>query len=223
MPWPKGQMRTPTWLSEYVRSDVARERARQLGLANRTHGATTPGTPLFPTYRSWQAMKRRCDNPRDTYYASYGGRGITYDPRWTAFEVFLADMGPRPEGRTLDRIDSDGNYGPDTGRWATRSEQAKNRKWNPVPANAARRAKCAAARVASAVPSDSQGERDAVARRAARARGDVADVAAKVGGCGRGEQAFRAHCRQGGEGPARDIHPVGRGGILELHHPRAAI
>jgi predicted RNA-binding Zn-ribbon protein involved in translation (DUF1610 family) len=85
-------------------------------------------------------MKRRCSSPKDTYYANYGGRGIAYDPRWSTFEAFLADMGPRPEGRTLDRVNRDGNYGPDNCRWATHSEQAKNRNWDPAPAVAGARA-----------------------------------------------------------------------------------
>jgi hypothetical protein len=93
-----------------------------------------PGSPLHPTYNSWRSMKHRCDNPNDRYFAHYGGRGITYDPRWSSFDSFLADVGPRPFDRTLDRIDRDGNYQPGNVRWATASEQMKNRDWDPRPA-----------------------------------------------------------------------------------------
>ena len=73
-------------------------------------------------------MKRRCNNPNQNDYQYYGGRGITYDPAWETFEGFLADMGPRPDGMTLDRIDVDGNYCKDNCRWANSKTQRDNRK-----------------------------------------------------------------------------------------------
>lgn len=81
-----------------------------------------------PTHYSWRAMRTRCDNPNFKYFSYYGGRGITYCPAWKTYEGFLADMGERPEGTTLDRIDSDGNYEPANCRWATKSEQMRNRR-----------------------------------------------------------------------------------------------
>jgi len=84
------------------------------------------------TRTSWQMMLQRCTNPNATGYENYGGRGIAVCGRWRAsFEDFLADMGERPEGRTLDRIDVDGNYEPDNCRWATPVEQRHNRRIPP--------------------------------------------------------------------------------------------
>lgn len=81
-----------------------------------------------PTYRSWKAMIQRCTNPNAINYANYGGRGVTVAPEWRSFQQFLADMGERPEGTSLDRIDVNSGYGPGLCRWATRKEQAQNRR-----------------------------------------------------------------------------------------------
>lgn len=78
------------------------------------------------TYRSWQKMLARCRNPNSSAWKDYGGRGIAVCERWHSFTNFLADMGERPEGRSLDRIDVDGNYEPDNCRWATPREQRNN-------------------------------------------------------------------------------------------------
>ncbi len=78
------------------------------------------------TYHSWEGMKQRCLNPKATKYPEYGARGITVCERWRRFENFLLDMGVRPEGKTLDRIDGNGNYEPDNCRWATPLEQQQN-------------------------------------------------------------------------------------------------
>jgi len=89
--------------------------------------------PLFmPTqvssYNSWYGMKRRCDCPKQTGYERYGGRGITYDPKWSTFEGFYEDMGERPGSNyDLDRIDNEGNYCKENCHWAPHSENCKNR------------------------------------------------------------------------------------------------
>ncbi len=88
---------------------------------------TTHGWSRTPEYKAWQSMIQRCTNPKNHAYARYGGRGITVCDRWLAgFDAFLADMGPRPEGHSLDRVDVNGNYEPRNCRWATLSEQNAN-------------------------------------------------------------------------------------------------
>lgn len=89
--------------------------------------ATTHGLSHSPEYRVWLSMIQRCTNPKRNGYGRYGGRGILVCDRWSAFENFLSDMGPRPSlQHSLDRIDGDGNYEPGNCRWATQVEQMRN-------------------------------------------------------------------------------------------------
>lgn len=100
------------------------KRVQPLGsTGKRTHGMSDT-----PTYQSWLSMRARCLNSNNVGYQHYGGRGITIDPRWDSFENFLADMGEKPNGLTLDRKDVNGNYVASNCRWATPFEQIHNRR-----------------------------------------------------------------------------------------------
>lgn len=85
-----------------------------------------------PGYHSWVNARTRCYNKNSIDYPRYGGRGITMCKEWNSLVAFMADMGPKPDGHTLDRIDTNGNYEPRNCRWADWKTQQRNRRNNKV-------------------------------------------------------------------------------------------
>lgn len=115
------------------------ERAAAANAERAKHGHArndgSGGRATSPEYRSWKAMLERCRNPNAPNFHLYGGRGIAVCDRWQGsdgFLNFLADMGERPEGKTLDRVNGDGDYSPDNCRWADAKTQSSNRRNTPA-------------------------------------------------------------------------------------------
>jgi hypothetical protein len=111
---------------------LKRERSAELGRSNRTHGLSR-----HPLYGTWERMVARCHGPESGDWRYYGARGIKVHPTWFDVAAFIADverdLGARPEGMTLDRIDNDGHYAPGNVQWATWAEQASSRRpWGSV-------------------------------------------------------------------------------------------
>jgi hypothetical protein len=106
---------------------LQRDKARAAGDRTRTHGMTRT-----TTHNIWSGMLQRCRDPNRKDYPRYGGAGVTVCDRWLSFETFLADMGERPAGRTLDRVDGSKGYEPGNCRWATPTEQNRNTSANRV-------------------------------------------------------------------------------------------
>lgn len=91
-------------------------------------GKASITSPYRDTYKSWHSMIERCTKPQRARYKDWGGRGIKVCKDWFSFDNFLKDMGIKPKGLSLDRIDNDGNYEPDNCRWASVKTQNKNKR-----------------------------------------------------------------------------------------------
>ena len=106
-------------------SQKQRDHIVNVGRRNKTHGYSHARE-----YSTWKSMIRRCRDASYDRYPDYGGRGISVCERWLCIDNFIADMGPRPIGTSLDRIDVDGNYEPSNCRWASQKQQTNNTRYN---------------------------------------------------------------------------------------------
>lgn len=115
--------------SEHIvqRSNLQSGNTLSCGCLNRQR-ITKHGQSRTATYRSWSTMRDRCTNPNNPEHHNYAGRGITCAPEWRDFRAFLRDMGPRPAGLTLHRINNELGYSKDNCCWADTETQVRNRR-----------------------------------------------------------------------------------------------
>jgi hypothetical protein len=119
----RGRSRSCGCLNRELAKQRMKDNAAAFSGGNERHGLFHTGA-----HRSWSAMIQRCTNPNRENYRYYGGRGISICSGWLTFEGFFADMGYRPEGKTLERINNDGDYGPGNCIWADMKAQSNNRR-----------------------------------------------------------------------------------------------
>lgn len=143
-PAPRGKLGHPQWYCVCVCGKrVTRRQSQLTGLTTESCGClgrnrqvkrqTKHGMFGTPEYRAWNGMKARCQNPRNRQFKHYGGRGITVCDHWQVFENFYADIGLRPSAHhSIDRKNNDLGYSPDNCRWATKTEQGRNRRTNTL-------------------------------------------------------------------------------------------
>lgn len=108
-----------------LQREAAAKQAKKMGAGNVRHGQTDT-----PEWLAWKNMWDRCTNPNQPSFKHYGARGVRVCAPWKEFQQFRDDMGPRPAGCSLDRIDSKGNYEPGNCRWADQKTQQRNRRWH---------------------------------------------------------------------------------------------
>lgn len=125
---------------EVIRSDLWSGRSTNCGCVRRVNmkaaqraAVTTHGMEGSPEYRTWIDMRRRCHDPRRPDYKNYGARGITVCDEWReSFEAFYLDMGPRPDGTTLDRLRNSGPYEKNNCVWGARKAQERNKRTSRI-------------------------------------------------------------------------------------------
>lgn len=119
------------WKFAYGYCQMHYARLRNHGDVNKVIKVVGENRTMHPLYKAYHAMHDRCENPNNTHFRYYGGRGISVCERWSGqrgFPNFLEDMGERPQGMSLDRIDNDGDYEPENCRWATKATQQYNQR-----------------------------------------------------------------------------------------------